>query len=198
MNRRAAAFPMFLTLAAACDTGPQPVPPPPVPAQADCPDGFGPLDDILTDGCYRVIEDASWVRGEERCEDHVSQDEMAHLVVVDRLLEHEALSNMAPATAMGIWTGRLQRSRDGDYRNINYVEVETEYFGTGEPNDYGQDCDDWFGGCTGRPGYGDERCVEYSYETGMWNDEPCERLQTVVCEWDGVGPYQWGPYDDED
>ena len=188
---------MVLALATACDSGPHPVPPPPVPAQADCPDGFGPLDDTLVDGCYRVVEDASWVDAEARCEGFLSLEEMAHLVVVDRPLEHEALSAMAPATTMGIWIGRLQRSQDGEYRNINYVDAETEYFGAGEPNDYGEDCDGLFS-CTGRAGYGDERCIEYSHYTGMWNDDQCERVQMAICEWDGVGPYHWLPYDDED
>ena len=48
------------------------------------------------------------------------------------------------------------------------------------------------------PGTGDERCINYQYQNGMWNDEVCFDLDTVLCEWDGVEPLGWRPYRDRD
>jgi hypothetical protein len=182
---------------AACQHGPEPVPPPPVPEQAQCPEGFGPLGGGLEDGCYAVLDQPTdWSAGEDRCEEHESEGELAHLIVVDRELEHLALSQMSGG-GVGIWIGRMQREPDDEYRNINYVEWDETYFSAGEPNDYAEDCD-WLGTCYPAPGEGDERCIEYSHETGMWNDEVCFDAQAVICEWDGVGPYAWRPHRGDD
>lgn len=205
MNTRHFA-PGLLTLASclstACAGGPEPVPPPPVPAQSQCPAGFGPLEtDVagggLEDGCYAVLESNDWMGGEDACEQHLSEEVAAHLVVVDRPVEHQVLSELSLGSGIRIWTGRFQRDPDDDYRNVNYVEWDTEYFGQGEPNDYAEDCD-FLGSCYPAPGEGDERCINYKYETGMWNDEVCFDVMTVICEWDGVGPLGWRPYADRD
>ncbi|HEU5059573.1 MAG TPA: C-type lectin domain-containing protein, partial [Kofleriaceae bacterium] len=182
-------------LSAACQHDPEPVPPPPVPAQAQCPEGFGPLGGGVEDGCYSVRQlPADWMAGEDACEEFLSDDTRAHLVVVDRAIEHDVLSEMS-AGGTGIWIGRFQRDPDDDFRNVNYVDWQTEYFTAGEPNDYAEDCDA-LGSCRPAPGTGDERCIEYSHETLMWNDEVCFDRQTVVCEWDGVPPLAWRPYRD--
>jgi hypothetical protein len=191
----------LLTLAscfsAACQQGPEPVPPPPVPEQAQCPAGFGPIEGVLEDGCYALLDQpADWSGGEDRCEEHESEGAPAHLVVIDREAEHLALSQMSGG-GYGIWIGLMQREPDDDYRNINYVEWDQSYFSAGEPNDYAEDCD-WLGSCYPAPGEGDERCIEYSHETGMWNDEVCFDVQTVVCEWDGVAPFGWRPHRGDD
>lgn len=186
-------------LSAACQHGPEPVPPPPVPSQAECPEGFAPLASELVagggleDGCYAVLDAAAdWMAAEDACEEHTSDEVPAHLVVVDREVEHDVLSQLSGG-GYGLWIGRFQRDDDDDYRNVNYVEWETEYFTAGEPNDYAEDCD-FLGSCRPAPGEGDERCIEYSHETAMWNDEVCFDVQTVVCEWDGVPPLAWRPY----
>lgn len=204
MNARQLAS-CLLTLASClsgCQYGPEPVPPPPVPTQDQCPEGFAPLaSDLaagggLEDGCYAVLRSADWMAGEDACEEFESEGVLAHLVVVDREAEHEVLSEISLG-GVGVWIGRLQRDPDDAYRNINYVEWDTEYFARGEPNDYTEDCD-FLGSCYPAPGEGDERCIEYSHETGLWNDEECFDAQTVVCEWDGVAPLGWRPYRADD
>lgn len=176
----------------ACSNGPEPVPPPPVPTQDMCPEGFGPLDPmLLPDGCYKKgLPAADWIRAEEACEQFTSLGVRAHLIVVDREAEHLALSSISKGG--DLWIGRMQEDDDRDgFKNINYIDWDPEYWGAGEPNDYGQDCSGF--SCTGRAGHGDERCVEYKHETGMWNDEKCGRLDRVICEWDNVEPYGWRP-----
>ena len=198
----------LLTLAScfspACTHNREPVPPPPVPSQDQCPEGFGPLATELSesggisDGCYRMIEPNDWMNGEDACEAFESEGVAAHLVVVDREVEHEVLSAMTAAASDGrIWTAMFQRDPEDDYRNVNYVEWDRTYYAAGEPNDYAEDCD-WLGSCSPAPGSGDERCIDYNVETGMWNDEGCYRVVTVICEWDGVEPLGWRPYHDQD
>ena len=179
-------------IATACVDEPEPVPPPPVPTQDQCPEGFGPLMG-LEGGCYKMLAADGWTRGEETCEQFVSLRRSAHLVIVDREAEHVALS--ALATQGGdIWIGRMQQGSDDEFRNINYIEWAPEYFGTGEPNDYGTNCSGLF--CDGgHPGGGDERCIEYKQLTSMWNDKACYRSSRILCEWDNVEPYDWRPGD---
>jgi hypothetical protein len=175
-------------LAGCFANGPEPVPPPPVPTPDQCPAGFGPLGDLP--GCYMELEmTAQWVDAEHNCEAFAANDRKAHLVVIDRIDEHTAFSMMS--LQGDLWVGRLQQDPDDDYRNINYIEWDASYFGAGEPNDLGQDCD-WLS-CSSRSGAGDERCIEYKHETGLWNDEKCYRLDRVICEWDNVAPYAWKP-----
>lgn len=180
-----------LFLAGCFVDGPQPVPPPLVPPQHLCPAGFGPLGNGVEDGCYLILEDAGWIAGEDACETHESQGAEAHLVVVDREVEHVALAQVASATVYGVWIGRFQTEPDAAFRNVNFIEYGPEYFGAGEPNDYGEDCSLFT--CDGRAGIGDERCIEYHPDTGQWNDKACRRPGAVVCEWDGVPPYGWRP-----
>ena len=189
-----AASALFLAAIGCVAEEPQPVPPPPVPPQELCPEGFGPLGNGVEDGCYRTLEDAEWIAGEDACELHESQGVAAHLVIVDRKVEHLALAQMAPATYSGVWIGRFQIEPDSEFLNVNYVEYGPEHFGVGEPNDFGNECSLLF--CDGRPGIGDERCIEYHPDTGMWNDKACHRAGAVVCEWDGVAPLGWRPGDD--
>ncbi len=207
MNTRQSA-PRVLTLVSclsssvACTHNREPVPPPPVPSQEECPEGFGPLAidpaEGLEDGCYRIDEPADWIDGEDACEAFESEGIAAHLVVVDREAEHEVLSTMVGGAADGrIWTAMFQRDPEDDYRNVNYVEWDREFYGPGEPNDYAEDCD-FLGSCYPAPGEGDERCIDYNAETSLWNDENCFRVVTVICEWDGVEPLGWRPYRDQD
>lgn len=161
-------------LSTGCVGGPQPVPPPPVPTPEQCPPGFGVLDTLP--GCYMTMPSAGWVAAEDGCEQHVSLGKRAHLIVIDREEEHLAISTRS--LRGDIWIGRLQEDSDDDYRNINYIDWDPEYFGAGEPNDYSDD---------------DERCIEYKHETGLWNDEKCYRSTRVICEWDDVEPYDWRP-----
>ena len=175
-------------LSTACTDEPQPVPPPPVPTPDQCPAGFDPLGELA--GCYREEAIASWIDGEEACERFVSLGKKAHLVIIDRDEEHLAFSSLSASG--DLWVGRLQEEPDDDYRNINYIEWNTAYFATGEPNDYGSSCNGFVCG-DGHPGGGDERCIEYKHETGLWNDEKCYRTDRVFCEWDNVAPYDWRP-----
>jgi hypothetical protein len=110
----------------------------------------------------------------------------AHLLIIDRDEEHVAISEMSKSG--DIWIGRMQHDYDDEYRNINYIEWDLEYYGNGEPNDYGDDCSGLFCDGGGHPGGGDERCIEYKTETGLWNDEKCYRADRVICEWDNVAP----------
>ena len=183
---------MFLAAVGCWADGPRPVPPPPVPTQDLCPEGFGPLGGGVEDGCYAMLADSGWTEGEDACEQHESGGVPAHLIVIDREVEHLALAEMAPATLEGVWIGRFQTEPDAAFRNVNFVEYGPEYFGPGEPNDYGHECSLLF--CdNGRPGIGDERCIEYHPDTGLWNDKSCRRSGAVICEWDGVAPYDWRP-----
>jgi len=182
---------LAFVLSTGCLDAPQPVPPPPVPSQDQCPEGFGPIGSLA--GCYREGAAASWVDAEEACEQHGSLRKSAHLIVIDREEEHAAISTLSKSG--DLWIGRLQQDRDDAYRNINYIEWAPEYFGSGEPNDYGTgDCTGLF--CDGHGGGGDERCIEYKHETGLWNDEKCYRFDRVFCEWDNVEPYGWRPGSD--
>jgi len=171
-----------------CATEPQPVPPPPVPTPDMCPDGFAPLGDLQ--GCYRESAPAPWIQGEEACEHFESLKKRAHLVIIDREEEHQAFSMLS--LSEDLWIGRLQEDDDDEFRNINYIDYAPTHFGSGEPNDYGGTCSGLF--CDGgRAGGGDERCIEYKHETGLWNDEKCGRADRVFCEWDNVDPYGWRP-----
>ncbi|MBA3502406.1 MAG: C-type lectin domain-containing protein [Myxococcota bacterium] len=174
---------LTFVLSAGCVDEPEPVPPPPVPTQDQCPAGFGPLGTLA--GCYREGASASWITAEEACEQHVSLKRKAHLIIIDREEEHLAIAAMSKQGDM--WIGRMQKGSDDEYRNINYIDFVPDYFGSGEPNDYGGDA--------GSPGGGDERCIEYKTETGLWNDEKCYRADRVICEWDNVDPYDWRPGD---
>jgi hypothetical protein len=179
---------LTFVLATGCVDEPEPVPPPPVPTRDQCPEGFAPLGAL--EGCYREGALAGWITAEQACEQAVSLRKKAHLIIIDRPEEHAAISEMSKKGDM--WIGRLQRDDDDEYRNINYIEWDLEYYGTGEPNDYGDgDCSGL--SCDGRPGGGDERCIEYKTETGLWNDEKCYRGNRVICEWDNVDPYDWRP-----
>jgi hypothetical protein len=174
----------------ACAGGPEPHEPPPVAAQAECPLGFGPIG-TLTDGCYQLQPTATtWVMGEEACEMFESDGATAHMLVIDRVEEHAAFSALSKQTG-SIWLAMLQHDEDDDFRNINWIVWDQTFFGAGEPNDYGEDCD--LLDCDGRPGIGDERCVEYRVETGMWNDKGCWRPSQIICEWDSLDPYGWRP-----
>lgn len=198
MRRRHALYAASSLVAAAllsaCASDLEPVPPPKVPAQDRCPEGFGPLGSGLNSGCYATLEDADWISAEDACEAFESEGIEAHLVVVDRQVEHAVLSELSFETASGLWTGRFQPHADDEFRNVNFIDYPQSYFGPGEPNDYGEDCRSLFD-CDGRPGIGDERCIEYHRDTGMWNDKACYRLGAVVCEWDGVAPLRWRPQD---
>jgi hypothetical protein len=164
----------IVVLAGCFPAAPEPVLPPPVPTPDQCPDGFGPLGDLP--GCYHELGALPWDPAEHGCEGFSANGREAHLVVIDRVDEHEAISRRS---AMGdIWIGKLQQDRDDPFRNINYIVWGQSYFGAGEPNDYGG---------------ADERCVEYKPETGLWNDENCLRSDHVICEWDDVAPYDWHP-----
>lgn len=179
-------------LFAACGTDPEPVPPPPVPTPEQCPEGFAPLvgsGDTLA-GCYREEATAPWVDAEKACERHVALGAKAHLIVIDRDEEHRAISSLSRSG--DVWIGRLQQDPDDEYRNINYIEWEATYFASGEPNDHGYNCSGFVCG-EGQAGIGDERCIEYKHETGLWNDEKCHRDGRVLCEWDNVEPYDWRP-----
>lgn len=179
---------LTFVLSAGCVDEPEPVPPPPVPTRDQCPAGFAPLGTLA--GCYREEAAASWIDAEEACEQYESLRKSAHLIIIDREEEHQAISAMSKSG--DIWIGRMQKGSDDEYRNINYIEYGPTYFGSGEPNDYGDSCSGLF--CDGgHPGGGDERCIEYKFETGLWNDEKCYKLDRVICEWDNVEPYDWRP-----
>ena len=179
---------LTFVLATGCVDEPEPVPPPPVPTRDQCPEGFAPLGTLA--GCYREGAAASWIDAEEACEQYVSLKRRAHLLIIDRHEEHTAFSVLAASG--DLWIGRMQQDHDDEYRNINYIQWDLEYYGNGEPNDYGDDCSGLF--CDGgHPGGGDERCIEYKKETGLWNDEKCYRANRVICEWDNVAPYDWRP-----
>jgi hypothetical protein len=183
---------LTFVLSTGCVDEPEPVPPPPVPTQDQCPEGFGPLGTLA--GCYREGAAAAWITAEEACEEHDSLRRSAHLIIIDREEEHLAIS--ALSLQGDVWIGRMQQEADDEYRNINYVEWAPQYFGSGEPNDYGSTCSGLFCDGSGQPGAGDERCIEYKTETGLWNDEKCYRAARVICEWDNVEPYDWRPGED--
>lgn len=179
---------LTFVLATGCVEAPEPVPPPPVPTPDQCPTGYSALGTLA--GCYRESTAAAWSRAEEACEQDTSLRKRAHLVVIDREDEHAAFSELSKTG--DLWIGRLQKEADDEYRNINYVLWEPEYFGSGEPNDYGDsDCESLV--CDEHGGGGDERCIEYKHETALWNDEKCYRMNRVFCEWDNVEPYDWRP-----
>jgi len=171
---------MMFVLSTGCTDEPQPVPPPPVPTPEMCPQGFGPLEDLP--GCYLdVAIKTGWIRAEESCERFLADNVTAHLVVIDREVEHKKFS--AIALDGDLWIGRLQAAEDDAFRNINYIEYGPTHWSPGEPND----------SAGGIPGNGDERCIEYRFETGLWNDEKCASPDRVFCEWDNVDPYSWRP-----
>lgn len=173
----------FILSTGCADSPPQPVPPPPVPTPEMCPVGFGPIGDLQ--GCYRESTQVSWSTGEDLCEEHEAQNRSAHLLIIDREEEHRAFS-MISLTG-DIWLGRLQEQPDDEYRNINYIDYAPKYVGAGN-------CESLV--CDSRPGGGDERCIEYKHETGLWNDEKCGRANRVFCEWDNVAPHGWRPGSD--
>lgn len=153
-----------------------------------CPATFGPRGDLQ--GCYRELPISSWRDAEDACEDFDANGVRAHLIVIDRAEEHDFIS--ATSAHGDLWIGRLQVDDDDEFRNINYVAYGPTFFGEGEPNDRGCSgvlCDD-------NDRAGDERCIEYKHETGMWNDEKCGRLDRAFCEWDDVEPYSWRPGSD--
>lgn len=111
---------------------------------------------------YCLVTPTPWAVAQQTC----IQDG-GELAKLDSEAENTALFNQLKAKMPvgNLWIGLSDEAIEGDFRWISGDPLVKKAWRTGEPNNLG-----------------DEDCVEWVLEDGLWNDVPCSIERQALCE----------------
>lgn len=109
-------------------------------------------------GCYRIGTGLSASSAEQACE-----ADGGHLAIIETQAENDALT--ALAAGQSAWIGLVDQG-SGFVLLTSGTPPIFEHWAPGDPN-------------------GDGTCVRLLSNTGDWDDEPCTKAQSFLCEVDG-------------
>jgi hypothetical protein len=117
----------------------------------------------MTDaGCYRLGSGQSAAAAEATC----MADGGGHLAVIDSQVENDVLTAFESTTSA--WIGYVDLG-SGFVSILTGATPSFENWAPGDPN-------------------GEGGCVRLLQTSGKWDDEPCDKLQSFLCEIDGMQP----------
>lgn len=124
---------------------------------AGCPSGYAPI--VGVGGCYRLAAGgAAWLTAEQQCE---ADAHGAHLVVIDKATERDAVASLVPGNA--VWIGTSRRTV-ATYRTVTNL---APYLALGTQTEPSEDC------------------LSLQSDALMYL-HTCTDLDRFVCEFDGI------------
>ena len=132
---------------------------------ASCFDFEGCQEHLLPTGCLLSCDIAlSWVEAAAACMDIDGRLAVPTTAAVNHLLR--------PPVGGRRWIGMSDLDEEGRFQDLSGDSGGWSNWGSGEPNNQGDD----------------EDCAEM-LPTGRWNDAPCGRAQPFACD---LVPFHWG------